>query len=196
MSETSIAGANVVLGVTGSIAAYKACEIVSRLRRLGCHVDVIMTEAAQRFVAPLSFETLAKSRVITHLWTRPATYDPLHISLAEKADLILIAPATANTIGKIAHGLADNALTCVALAAQCPVVMAPAMNDLMYANPIVQANITKLRELGCVFVGPVEGRLASGKIAGKGRMAAPESIVSEVQSILQGSRGTGSPEPD
>lgn len=196
MSEPPLAGTKVVLGVTGSIAAYKACEVVSRLRRLGCHIDVIMTEAARRFVAPLSFETLAKSRVIADLWTPPATYDPLHVSLAQKADLILIAPATANTIGKIAHGLADNALTCVVLAAQCPVVVAPAMNDVMYAHPVVQSNVAKLRELGYVFVGPVEGRLASGKVASQGRMADPESIVSQVQSVLQGSRGKGSSGPE
>ena len=185
MSESSVEGANVVLGVTGSIAAYKACEIVSRLRRQECGVDVIMTEAARQFVAPLSFETLAKSRVVTDLWTPPATYDPLHISLAEKADAIVVAPATANTIGKLANGIADNALTCTVTAARCPIVIAPAMNDLMYANPVVQANVAKLTELGYTFVGPVEGRLASGKVGGQGRMAEPEAIVDEVSAILQ-----------
>lgn len=184
-APTGPAPANVVLGVTGSIAAYKACEIVSRLRGLALHVDVIMTEAAQRFVAPLSFETLAKSRVITDLWTPPATYDPLHISIADKADLIAIAPATANTIGKLAHGIADNALTCVVAAAQCPVVVAPAMNDIMYANPAVQDNVASLESRGYTMVGPVEGRLASGKMGGRGRMADPGAIVAAIEAKLQ-----------
>ena len=176
---------NVVLGVTGSIAAYKACEIVSRLRGQGCRVDVVMTDAAQKFVTPLTFETLAKSRVVADLWTPPATHDPLHISLAEEADVIVVAPATANVIGKIANGLADDALTCTVMAAQCPVVVAPAMNDLMYASPAVQANVARLQERGVVFVGPVEGRLASGKMGGKGRMADPEDIVAQVLAALR-----------
>jgi len=184
MSQGHDKSANVVLGVTGSIAAYKACEIVSRLRRLDCHVDVIMTEAAQRFVAPLTFATLAKSRVVTDMWTPPETYDPLHISLAEKADIVVVAPATANVIGKIANGLADDPLTCTVMAATCPKVIAPAMNDLMYASAMVQANVARLQDQGFTFVGPVEGRLASGKMGGKGRMAKPEAIVAAVQAAL------------
>ncbi len=184
MSGVSSNSPCVVLGVTGGIAAYKACEIVSRLRQRGCAVEVIMTEAAQRFVAPLTFETLAQRRVVTDLWTPPPTYEPLHVSLAERADVIVVAPATANTIAKIAHGLADDALTCTILATRRPVILAPAMNDLMYASLAVQQNVAALRERGFLFVGPVEGRLASGKIGGPGRMAEPEAIVDKVFETL------------
>ncbi len=184
MADSPTDPPQVVLGVAGSIAAYKACEIVSRLRRLGCRVSVVMTQAAQRFVTPLTFETLSKNRVVTDLWTPPDTYDPLHVSLADRADALVIAPATANVIGKIANGLADDPLTCTVMAARCPKIVAPAMNDLMWSSPMTQENVAKLERHGFVFVGPVEGRLASGKIGGKGRMAEPEAIAAQVQDLL------------
>ncbi len=182
----------VILGVTGSIAAYKACEITSNLTKAGVNVVVVMTEPAQHFITPLTFRTLSKNEVITGLFGRAEVHDPYHVSLADKADLILVAPATAAIIGEIASGVADDILTCTLLASRARVIMAPAMDDNMYHHPMVQANISRLRDIGYKFVGPVEGRLSTGKI-GVGRLAPVEEIVDTVLSELKAlstSRGT------
>lgn len=174
----------VILGVTGSIAAYKACEITSSLVKADVNVVVVMTEPAQQFVTPLTFRTLSKNEVVTGLFGRPEVHDPYHVSLADKADLILVAPATAAIIGKTASGVADDILTCTLLASRARVVIAPAMDDNMYHHPMVQANISRLKEIGYKFIGPVEGRLSTGKI-GVGRLAPVEDIVSMVLSELE-----------
>ncbi|MBM4043722.1 MAG: phosphopantothenoylcysteine decarboxylase [Planctomycetes bacterium] len=175
---------SILVGVTGSIAAYKACEIVSRLRGLGAEVTVVMTTAAQEFVGPATFRALSRNQVVTHMFIENERYNPLHVSLAEKADLLLIAPATANVIGKLASGIADDILSCLALACRCPVLIAPAMNDAMYAHPVVQRNVRTLKAIGYQFVGPVKGRLASGKI-GLGRMEDVDVIVEAAWKALK-----------
>jgi len=167
---------NIVLGVTGSIAAYKAVEVVSSLVKQGNHVTVIMTSCAQRFVTPVTFQTISKNKVITDLFVDNENYDPEHVALAEQADLIVIAPATANLIGKIASGIADDALTCTVMAAQSKVIIAPAMNDSMYLNPIVQDNLKKLMKLGYKIIEPEKGRLCTGRV-GIGRLASVKKIV-------------------
>ena len=161
---------NIVLGVTGGIAAYKSVELVSRLKKANAKVDVIMTEGATKFVTPLTFQTLALSPVYTHMFGEPKNYDVEHISLAERADLFVIAPATANTIGKIANGIGDNLLTTTVMATKSKVIFAPAMNTNMYLNPIVQKNISDLKELGYEFIEPGVGMLAC-QTYGPGRMA-------------------------
>lgn len=172
-------GRTIVLGVTGGIAVYKAADIVSRLKKLNANVEVIMTEAATEFVAPLTFQTLSNNVVHRSMFNEITNYDVEHISLAQKADLILIAPATANTIGKIANGIADNLLTTVVMATTAKVIIAPAMNTKMYQNPIVQANMEKLKELGYEFIKPAVGKLACGDY-GEGKMAEPADIVDYV----------------
>ena len=178
-----LTGRRVALGVTGSVAAFKAAALTSRLVQEGARVTVVMTAAAQRLVGPATFESLSRAPVVTDLWERAQALQPAHISLAEQAEALLVAPATANFLGKLAHGLADDALSCLALAADCPVVIAPAMNDRMYAHPAVQANVALLKERGCVFVGPVEGRLASGKV-GRGRLAELGDILAALRDVL------------
>jgi phosphopantothenoylcysteine decarboxylase/phosphopantothenate--cysteine ligase len=172
-----------VLGVTGGIAVYKAADVVSRLRKLGINVNVIMTKSAQEFVQPLTFQSLSQNYVVTDMFDEPKTWDVEHISLAQKADLFLIAPATANVIGKIAFGIADDMLTTTVMATKAPVLVAPAMNTNMYENPIVQDNIRKLEAMGYTFIEPAAGRLACGDY-GKGKLADPEVIVEEVLKIL------------
>ena len=174
-------GKCVVLGVTGGIAAYKACEIVSRLKKLGAAVRVVMTEHACRFVAPLSFETLSGSQVYVSSFEH--SYEIEHISLAKSADLMLIAPATANILGKLAGGIADDLLSTTAMAMTCPVLIAPAMNSAMYRNAATQRNLDVLRERGMAFVGPESGVLACGD-NDIGRMSEPEAIVKRVCELL------------
>jgi phosphopantothenoylcysteine decarboxylase/phosphopantothenate--cysteine ligase len=169
-------GKNIVLGVTGGVAVYKACDLVSRLKKLNANVDVIMTEGAEEFVTPLTFQTMSKNVVHRKMFNEITSYDVEHISLAQRADIILIAPATANTIGKIANGIADNLLTTVVMASTAKVVFAPAMNTFMYRNPIVQSNMDKLRGLGYEFISPATGLLACGDY-GEGKMAEPSDIV-------------------
>jgi phosphopantothenoylcysteine decarboxylase/phosphopantothenate--cysteine ligase len=180
-------GAHILLGVTGSIAAFKAADLTAGLTREGAEVTVIMTESAQRFVAPLTFETLARRPVITSLWARTAELEPIHVELADWADLLVVAPATANFIGKLAHGLADDMLSCTALTLTRPPLIAPAMNDNMYRHPAVQQNILALRRRGCTFIGPVEGRLASGKVA-LGRLSDVADILSAIRRALKTGR--------
>lgn len=183
----------VILGVTGSIAAYKACEITSGLVKSGVDVVVVMTRPAQRFIQPLTFRTLSKNEVVTGLFGRTEVHDPYHVSLADRADLILVAPATAAIIGNVASGVSDDILTCTLLASRSRVIMAPAMDDNMYHHPIVQANISRLKEIGYGFIGPVEGRLSTGKV-GVGRLAPVEEIINtvleELKTLSPKSRGT------
>ena len=143
---------NIVLGITGGIAAYKAAEIVSRLKKSGANVKAIMTKNACEFITPLTIRTLSKNEVVTELFERPVTLKPEHISLANEADLILVAPATANIIGKVANGIADDMLSTTIMATKAPVVFAIAMNTNMLENPIVQENIEKLKSHGYLFI--------------------------------------------
>lgn len=176
-------GKNIILGVTGGIAVYKAADLVSRLIKEGASVDVVMTESAQKFVTPLTFQTMAQSKVHTDLFGLLDYVDVEHISLAKKADVIVVAPATGNTIAKIANGVADNMLTTVILASTAKIIFAPAMNTNMFLNPITQENIKKLEALGHEFVPPGEGRLACGDI-GPGKMAEPADIVDYIRFSL------------
>ena len=176
---------NVVVGVTGGIACYKAADMVSRLKKEDIEVDVIMTKNACHFVDPLTFRTLSKNPVVTDTFATPEAWKVGHIALAEKADIMLIAPATANVIGKVACGIADDMLTTTIMASQAKIVFAPAMNVNMYRNPIVQANIEKLKSYGYYFIEPGSGMLACG-YEGKGRMAEPAEIVEYVLRMLDG----------
>ena len=176
----------VVIGVCGGIAAYKACDIVSKLKKLDLNVHVIMTKSACEFVAPMTFQTLSQNFAITDMFEEPKTWDVEHISLAKKADTFLIVPATANVIGKIAGGIADDMLTTTVMATKAPVIIAPAMNTNMYENPIVQDNIEKLKGYGYKFVEPASGRLACGDL-GRGKLADVDDIVHEVYVSLFGS---------
>lgn len=173
----------VVIGVSGGIAVYKTLDVVSRLRKLGVNVNVIMTKSATEFVTPLSFQSLSQNYVVCDMFEDPKTWDVEHISLAKRADVFLIAPATANVIGKIANGIADDMLTTTVMATKAKVLIAPAMNTNMYENPILQRNINTLKELGYNFVEPESGRLACGD-TGKGKLASPETIVDEVVKML------------
>ena len=168
---------SVVLGITGGIAAFKAAMLCSHLVKSGAVVDVILTEAACKFVAPLTFQALTHRPVVVEMFTLLAETEIGHVSLAKRADLLIIAPATANTIAKMSAGLADNMLTTTALATQAPILLAPAMESQMWANPVTQDNVDRLRRLRDVtFVGPGQGRLASGA-SGVGRMAEPDEIL-------------------
>jgi len=172
-------GKNIILGVTGGIAVYKAADLVSKLVKQHANVEVIMTEAATEFVTPLTFQTMSQNKVHTEMFGLISHFDVEHISLAQKADLILIAPATANTIGKIANGLADSLLTTVVMASKAKIVYAPAMNTNMYNNQIFQENMNKLKALGHDFIKTGVGRLACGDF-GEGKMAEPSEIVDYV----------------
>ena len=176
-------GKTVVIGVSGGIAVYKACDIVSRLKKLNANVHVIMTKSAAEFVTPLTFQSLSQNYVVSDMFEEPKTWDVEHISLAKKADVFLIAPATANVIGKISNGIADDMLTTTVMATTGKVLIAPAMNTNMYRNPILQRNINILRELGYNFVDPESGRLACGDV-GEGKLASPEKIVDAVVDLL------------
>ncbi|MCM8757709.1 MAG: hypothetical protein NC900_00265 [Candidatus Omnitrophica bacterium] len=172
----------IILGVTASIAIYKACELIRRLREIGFNVTVVMTKEAKRLILPLLFENLSGNRVYSELFKKD-DFDIKHISLAERADLVLIAPATANIIGKIASGIADDLLSCIILATRAKVIFCPAMDENMYNNKVVQENIRKLKSYGYKFIGPEKGKLASGKI-GRGRLADLDNIIKEVKTTL------------
>jgi phosphopantothenoylcysteine decarboxylase/phosphopantothenate--cysteine ligase len=181
-----IQGKRILLGVTGSIAAYKAVDLASKLTQAGAEVDVLLTEAAIRFVSPLSFQSVTgrASHTDAELWGAEAHV--LHVNLGRPADLLLVAPITANTIAKFAHGLADNLLSLTALAARCPLMIAPAMDGGMFASAANQENLQALVDRGAIVVGPEEGRLASG-LSAKGRMTEPGDILNRVRYLL--SRG-------
>ena len=178
---------NVLLGVTGGIAAYKAADIVSRLIKQDVNVDVIMTKYAQEFITPMTFQSLSGNKTVTDMFDTSFRPDIEHISLAKKADVILIAPATANIIAKIAHGIADDMLTTVVLASKAKLIIAPAMNTVMYEAEVTQNNIKTLKERGVIVIDPVEGLLACNDL-GRGKMEEPENIVEAVLYHLMCSR--------
>lgn len=179
-----LTGYEVVVGVCGGIAAYKTAALVSALVQRGAGVTVAMTAAAKHFVGPLTFEALTARQVFTSPWESTAYFDPQHIRLSEGADLMVIAPATANIIGKIAHGLADDLVSTMVMSAACPVLLAPAMNTRMWENPIVQDNVKSLAARGYLMVPPGEGWLACRTI-GAGRMAEPDEILARTIELLK-----------
>jgi phosphopantothenoylcysteine decarboxylase len=176
---------NIVLGVTGSIAAYKAADLTSYLSKQDANVNVVMTADALRFITPLAFKTLSRRPVVTDLYDEEEGWTPTHIRLADEADLLLIGPATANTIAKLAHGIADDALSCIALALnpQAKVLMAPAMNGKMWLHPATQQNVAILKARGVEFIGPEEGMLSCG-YEGLGRLWEVERIAARALELL------------
>ena len=178
-----LTGREVVLGVTGGIAAYKSAEIVSRLRHLGANVHVIMTKNATEFVAPLTFQTLSANPVVTDTFRTPETWNVEHVALAQLAEVFVIAPATANIMAKMAAGIADDMLSTTVLATKAPVLLAPAMNTGMWTSAATQANLRTLKERGVHFEGPESGILACGD-TGAGRMSEPVSIVNAIAGLL------------
>ncbi|MCJ7654295.1 MAG: bifunctional phosphopantothenoylcysteine decarboxylase/phosphopantothenate--cysteine ligase CoaBC [Dehalococcoidia bacterium] len=177
----------VVLGVTGSIAAYKAAELASQLAQAGAKVEVIMTEAATEFIAPLTFRNITGRPVVTKMFELASEYSVEHVALAEAADVVVVAPATANIIAKIAAGIADDMLCCTVLATKAPVIVAPAMHAAMYENSVTQDNLAKLKSRGFIVVGPAYGRLASGAV-GMGRLVDVNEILGNVRQVLGRSR--------
>ena len=176
---------NIVLGVTGSIAAYKAADLTSLLTRQSCDVHVIMTADALRFITPLAFKTLSRHPVVTDLYDEEEGWKPTHIKLADEADLLLIAPATANTVAKLALGIADDALSCVALALnpKARLLIAPAMNGKMWLHRATQQNVTTLKSRGAEFIGPEEGLLSCG-YEGLGRLWPVEKVAQRTLELL------------
>ena len=178
--------AKIILGVTGSIAAHKAADLASLLTKAKCDVRVVMTADAQKFITPLPFKTLTRNPVVTDLYDEDEGWKPTHIELADAADLLLIAPATANVIAKLAHGIADDALTCIALALnpKAKMLIAQAMNGKMWMHPATQENVKTLRKRGAEFIGPDEGLLSCG-YEGIGRLWPVEKIAAHAQKILR-----------
>ena len=174
----------ILLGVTGSIAAYMACDLVNRLVESHAEVRCVMTREAQEFIRPLSLEVLSGHPVYTDLFASGQTQGPLHTTLAQWADLVLVAPCSANLIGKLAHGIFDDLLTCIVSATEAKVVICPAMSEGMYKRPVVQANLAALKRWGVHCVGPVKGHLAC-KIEGIGHLASSEEIVTVVKKLLR-----------
>lgn len=173
----------ILLGVTGGVAAYKAVDLASKLTAAGAAVRTVMTEGACRFVMPKSFEAVTRSSVFTTLWSSPDEYQSVHISLADWAQVVVVAPATANIIGKVAHGICDDLLSTTLCACwEKPILFAPAMNSRMWANPAVQGNVEVLRKMGCETIGPASGRLACGT-EGVGRMAEPSEILEAIGTL-------------
>lgn len=179
-----LSNTTIIVGVTGGIAAYKACDVVSKLKKLNANIHVIMTESACEFVQPMTFQTLSNNFVINDMFKEPKTWEVEHIELAKRADAFLIVPATANFIGKLAAGIADDMLTTTVMATRAPVIIAPAMNTNMYTNRIVQANIGALQDLGYKFIEPASGRLACGDI-GAGKLADVDDIVAYVVDFFE-----------
>jgi phosphopantothenoylcysteine decarboxylase len=179
-------GKNIVLGVTGSIAAYKAAELTSQLTKHGCQVHVVMTADALRFITAVPFKVLSRHPVITDLYDEEEGWEPTHIKLADQADLLLIAPATANTIAKLAQGLANDALSCIALALnpQAKTLLAPAMNGKMWLHPATQQNVGLLKARGAEFIGPEEGLLSCG-YEGLGRLWPVEEVAARALDLLR-----------
>ena len=174
---------NIILGVTGSIAAYKAVELASKLAQEGARVNVVMTSSAQEFVTPMTFRTVTQQPVVTEMFDIASEFSAAHIALAERADVVVIAPATANVIAKLACGIADDMLCCTVLATKAPVILAPAMHSNMYENQVTQENVSKLKARGFTFVGPAYGRLAGGA-RGLGRFAEIEEILGTIHQVL------------
>ncbi|MBQ3794327.1 MAG: bifunctional phosphopantothenoylcysteine decarboxylase/phosphopantothenate--cysteine ligase CoaBC, partial [Lachnospiraceae bacterium] len=176
-------GKNVLLGVTGGIAAYKTADLASKLIKQHANVDVIMTRNATEFITPLTFESLTHTKCVTDTFDRNHPWEVEHIALADKADVLVIAPATANCIAKLANGIADDMLTTTALACTCPKIIAPAMNTKMLENPATQRNLKTLEEDGYIIVTPGDGYLACGTV-GKGRMEEPANILEEILHVV------------
>ena len=177
---------NIVLGVTGSIAAYKAADLTSLLTKADCDVHVVLTSDAQKFITPLAFKTLSRNPVMTDLFDEENGWKPVHIKLADEADLLLIAPATANVLAKLAHGLADDALTCIALAlnSKSKILIAPAMNGKMWSHAATQQNVNLLKSRGVEFVGPEEGMLSCG-YEGLGRLWQIDEIAKRALKLVK-----------
>lgn len=177
---------NIVLGVTGSIAAYKAADLTSLLAKQNCDVHVVLTSDAQKFITPLPFKTLSRNPVVTDLYEEENGWKPLHIKLADEADLLLIAPATANILAKLAHGIADDALSCIALALnpKAKILVAPAMNGKMWEHAATQQNVSALKARGVEFIGPEEGMLSCG-YEGMGRLWPVEEISQRALRLLE-----------
>jgi len=175
---------HIVLGVTGSIAAYKAAELVRLMKKNGWLVSVVMTRAATRFVGELTFQTLSQNQVLIDEFEINGKWDPAHISLADWAEVLVIAPCTANVIAKIAHGLADDALTSTALACRAPLIIAPAMNENMWLNPATQDNLRVIKSRGAIIVNPERGQLACGWV-GEGRLVALDKIIATIEKTLR-----------
>lgn len=186
----SLQGKKIVLGVSGSIAAYKAADLVSQLRKLGAEVYPVLTRGGAEFITPLTLQTLARNPVAGDLWSEGNGWQPGHVEMADKADLLVVAPATADVIAQFAHGLAPDFLSSLHLVARCPILLAPAMNGKMWTHPATVANVETLRARGVRFIGPEEGMLACG-YEGVGRLWPVEGIVNEILSLLTG--GTDSP---
>ena len=177
-------GKNIVLGVTGSIAAYKAADLTSQLTKLGHSVHVVMTQDAQEFITPLTLQVLSKNPVTANLYDEKESWHPGHIQLADDADLLVVAPATANLIAQFSYGLAGDTLTAIALATRAPILIAPAMNGKMWLNPVTQENVERLKARGMEFIGPEEdGMLACG-YEGAGRLWAVDGIVERIVKML------------
>jgi phosphopantothenoylcysteine synthetase/decarboxylase len=179
----SLKGREIIVGVCGGIAAYKVADVVSKLAQLGAGVTVAMTPEAQKFVAPLTFQALSARPVHTDIFDLPDSSDPQHIALTERADLMLVAPATANILARVAAGLTDDLISLMVSAAACPVVFAPAMNNRMWENPINQQNVAKLTGLNYRFIGPEPGWLACRNV-GLGRMTEPVEMVARIVELL------------
>jgi phosphopantothenoylcysteine decarboxylase/phosphopantothenate--cysteine ligase len=174
-----LSGKHVLLCVTGGIAAYKACELASMLVKQHADVNVLMTENAAQFVTPLTFDALTHNRTVTDTFDRQHSYEIEHISLARKADVVMVAPATADVIAKLAYGLADDMVTTTVLASRAPKLIAPAMNTAMYKNPVTQENLARLARFGWEIVGPDSGRLACGT-SGAGKLVSPERLLEAI----------------
>ncbi len=182
-SAHDLAGYEVIVALTGGIAAYKVCTVISRLVQAGSGATAVMTRSAHKFIGQVTLQALTGRGVYTSLWDAEKEYDPQHISLTEAADLFVVAPATGNILGKVANGIADELVSTMIMAADSPVLFAPAMNSRMWCNPIVQENVARLKRFGYTFVEPTEGWLAC-RTTGPGRMAEPETILAAVRQML------------
>ena len=182
--DSVLKGKNLTIGITGSIAAFKSAELVSKIVQDGSIVQCLMSKGATNFVTPLTFQTLTGKRVLYETFDIGLVDDPTRIQLAHNTELYLIAPATANSIGKLAHGIADDVVTSFALAVECPVVVAPAMNMVMLMNKIVQENIQKIKKNGIIVIEPGKGHLACGDF-GAGRLAEPNEIIRFLEKVLK-----------
>ncbi|MDP6686322.1 MAG: flavoprotein [Candidatus Omnitrophota bacterium] len=177
---------NIAVGVTASVACYKALDIIRGLKKNGLSTEAVMTKEAEEFIRPILFQSISGNKVIVaDLFKVPEEWDTAHVSLAKRADLVLVAPATANIIAKVANGICDDMLTCTICATKAPVLFAPAMNANMYANKIVQENISKLKNIGYHFIGPIKGKLVCGE-EGIGHLEDVEKIVNKVRTIVKG----------
>jgi phosphopantothenoylcysteine decarboxylase/phosphopantothenate--cysteine ligase len=184
MEKSNLVGLNILLGVSGGVAAYKAVDLASKLAATGAKVHTIMTENACKLVTAKSFEAVTGLAVYTSMWNTPQQFEISHVTLADKADIVVVAPATANTIGKSANGICDDLLSTTLCACwQKPVLIAPAMNSNMWNNPAVQQNVEKIKQMGAKLIGPECGRLACGT-EGVGRMAEPEDILEQIEKIV------------